>query len=533
MSKKVVRVGIIDDEQVEYDVHLFERASTLGMDANSHTITAPSGAPFRVDSPMRAMQGGTHDRVFKLYEYLGIPLTQKNFDYSFFIANSRSSSSRLVYEGSNGFGTFPPFKLNPSSSVWEYISISIAYVLLVVFSFGLRVLPKGSTKIDDWELGDLEKVPFVRGRFLEEILVPLFACVCTADVGKIKQLPLRCVTDYIADTFLTPHFVTTNGVQDVVSNLLSSFPESHIHLKEAGTVINISSSLSSSSLPSLHVTTASKEMYTFDYLVFALPAHQSLRLLGGYSKGLESNGDEKKLDSERLAALGRFEWATSLVIDHRDWRAVLPPKKDEWRDLNIALSTQNDPPPNIDDNCQPVFKSKSIMPANHVMATHILSRTHQALAEGMKSTRDLVLQTTNPTVEIEADKIIKTSWYERALVTRRSAAALEGFLIPPSSAGSKTNPSKPRIRQLLLFLLRVLFFPFFAAPRQKDRQQEGRFQGVGGIYLCGSWCGGGIPLLDGCVTSAEMVVEGIWRRDHGNTAAPRPPWEEKTMKSAD
>ncbi|KAH8914066.1 hypothetical protein BT69DRAFT_1343627 [Atractiella rhizophila] len=157
MSKKVVRVGIIgsglsglvaanllnfynkqDDEQVEYDVHLFERASTLGMDANSHTITAPSGAPFRVDSPMRAMQGGTHDRVFKLYEYLGIPLTQKNFDYSFFIANSRSSSSRLVYEGSNGFGTFPPFKLNPSSSVWEYISISIAYVLLVVFSFGLR-----------------------------------------------------------------------------------------------------------------------------------------------------------------------------------------------------------------------------------------------------------------------------------------------------------------------------------------------------------------------------------------------------------
>jgi hypothetical protein len=29
------------------------------------------------------------------------------------------------------------------------------------------------------------------------------------------------------------------------------------------------------------------------------------------------------------------------------------------------------------------------------------------------------------------------------------------------------------------------------------------------IWLCGAWAYGGIPLLEGCVGSAEIVVEGI------------------------
>jgi hypothetical protein len=37
-------------------------------------------------------------------------------------------------------------------------------------------------------------------------------------------------------------------------------------------------------------------------------------------------------------------------------------------------------------------------------------------------------------------------------------------------------------------------------------------QGVDGIWFVGSWLGEGIPLLEGCVESAEAVVESMLSR---------------------
>lgn len=48
-----------ESKEREYEVHLFEKADRIGMDAASIDVRGCDGRIHRVDSPMRAVQGGT------------------------------------------------------------------------------------------------------------------------------------------------------------------------------------------------------------------------------------------------------------------------------------------------------------------------------------------------------------------------------------------------------------------------------------------------------------------------------------------
>ncbi|GAA5990955.1 hypothetical protein JCM10908_000095 [Rhodotorula pacifica] len=77
----------------EIEIHLLDRSETIGMDTASLSVKTEDGnGTFRVDVPMRSINGGSHGRVRKLYQHLGVPLVKSDFSYSF----SRLSS------------TFPP-----------------------------------------------------------------------------------------------------------------------------------------------------------------------------------------------------------------------------------------------------------------------------------------------------------------------------------------------------------------------------------------------------------------------------------------
>ena len=45
--------------------------------------------------------------------------------------------------------------------------------------------------------------------------------------------------------------------------------------------------------------------------------------------------------------------------------------------------------------------------------------------------------------------------------------------------------------------------------------RDGWGQGLHNIWFVGSWVGSGIPLLEGCVESAEAVVEMVRLREMG------------------
>ncbi|KAG8919433.1 hypothetical protein FRC02_001677 [Tulasnella sp. 418] len=58
LSTQNGKVRTRDGELLEFEVHLFEKADQLGMDASSVSIDQGDTQKFRTDVPMRSFQGG-------------------------------------------------------------------------------------------------------------------------------------------------------------------------------------------------------------------------------------------------------------------------------------------------------------------------------------------------------------------------------------------------------------------------------------------------------------------------------------------
>ncbi|KAG6837214.1 hypothetical protein H0H93_013082 [Arthromyces matolae] len=101
-----------DTDDVQFEVHLFEKASTLGMDCSSVSVPASASDAlenaWRVDVPMRSFQGGYYPQLIALYTRLGVAFREANFTYSFSLltpashAQDRQINATMIYNGSSG-----------------------------------------------------------------------------------------------------------------------------------------------------------------------------------------------------------------------------------------------------------------------------------------------------------------------------------------------------------------------------------------------------------------------------------------------
>lgn len=274
--------------------------------------------------------------------------------------------------------------------------------------------------------------------------------------------------DYIWLTFGAKHYVCADGVASVVDALTSPLSQSSIHLGLSGTVSRLERSDKRWRLFS-----ATGDETVVDSIIFATQANHALTLLSTCSP-----------DRERDEALAAFEYCSTVVVNHFDTHRVLPSSHSDLRDLNIMLDVPTSPvtyPARKGDGTPPPYEAvPAAKDGDHIMATHVLTRTHPDLATSTphlalaeKGSEVTLLQTTNPTVVIDRSKLVSETWFERAKVTTGSRRALDGFLLP------RTGPHR------------------------------GRFQGQDGIWFCGSWAAVGIPLLEGCVVSAEAVAHAL------------------------
>lgn len=198
--------------------------------------------------------------------------------------------------------------------------------------------------------------------------------------------------------------------------------------------------------------------------------------------------------ADTITALRAFTYVRTLVVNHTDC-TVLPAQHADRRDLNLAsferARTRLEVKLDADDEAG---ASDCTMSYSNVQATHILERTHARLQQQQQAgslptpTQDgepspLLLQTTNPLVQIDPSKVLSSAWYERAAVSSESKAVLGRFLLDETGGDS---------------------------------------QGIDGVWFCGSWCAEGIPLLEGCVTSALQVVRALVEREGGRMPSELP-----------
>lgn len=185
------------------------------------------------------------------------------------------------------------------------------------------------------------------------------------------------------------------------------------------------------------------------------------------------------------------------MVNHTD--TSLPPNPLDRRDLNLASFTRADSAAQGDSTAHTVKGSG-------IQATHIISRTHPDLREHVG---DALLQTTNPLVAVREDMVLSETWYERAMVTRESQRILPRFLLKDPERVGTGRRGREGVAG-------------WVEPKESRKSGTGRgdLQGRGGIWFVGSYCAEGLPLLEGCVLSAERAVGAIARQERSTFIVP-------------
>lgn len=279
--------------------------------------------------------------------------------------------------------------------------------------------------------------------------------------------------EYIAMGLFNESYIVTQGVEAVVKQLIA--PVKNIHL---GTeIVTMEPVFKGEDDPLIRVVDANGQAYVFDHIIFATQGNQALQLIQRYRESVLAHQSEKNSRTvqrivcqleDQMNTLSRFQYDTSLVINHKD-TSLLPRDRSSWRALNLAI---------LDKSIQ-LTDTNNIIPYPHdtTMTTHILNMTHTAIGSDT-----VYLQTTNPIASPKPESILSLSWFQRATVTLDSKEALKDL--------------------------------FCSSPSNSCGKDLGDRQGKARLWFIGSYAWSGIPLLEGCVVSAEKVaVEGIGRRE--------------------
>ncbi|KAI9319092.1 hypothetical protein BX666DRAFT_1423201 [Dichotomocladium elegans] len=505
----------------QYEPHLFEKGEKLGMDAASVSIGVDNDE-FRIDVPMRSFMSGTlpldffclfakygcfvslgyYNHLIRLYDHLRIPVLPAKFSFGWYRIQSPSESisapaekvasyttniAHLTYSGSRTIGFlesagssssaeagFTGYVANIINAWYKLYIVSISYIWLMALALWLRYrghLYNSKHPVFHMTLGTWFEQNRFHPYFVHEVFVPLFAAVCTNSWKSMLDYPAADILEYMAMGLFQESYVVSGGVRKVVDSL--SDPLDHVHL---GTqIVSIRPSDTPGYVLDLH--DAQGNIYHFHHVVFATQANQASRILHGCLDHLDSTvAKHKRLADDirsSLTILDQFQYDKAIVINHTDDR-LLPHDRQAWRSLNFA---------SLDTSVRPTLPSDNIVPYPHdtTMTTHILNLTHSAFRDGST----IYMQTTNPCVSPDPAQILSKAWFERATVTLASKKAiLDGLFTPTEEADTQS--------------LRL-----------------GRCQGLSGIWFVGSYSWPGIPLLEGCVASAEMVAtQGIAKAEN-------------------
>ncbi|CAE6429681.1 unnamed protein product [Rhizoctonia solani] len=494
----------------EFDIHIFEKSSVLGMDAESLTVKVQgdsegkNGEEIRVDVPMRSIQGGPYPKLMKFYDHLGVTLKLHDYSYSFSTKGPNdlklkdsSVKTHMIYNGASGRAgvgvpstvyaaqsSAPPNMLNV---LFNFIRWMLFTLIFVIHYARLFFLSRPSSRkpttlcretLRAWTKRTAQQSFISRALgwegFVAHVIVPLFSAVCTTSVHDVWEHPVAEILDYIWLSFGTHHYHAAHGVRDIVSRLASPIPQRNIHLgAEVNALIpSVSGSTASVGFRSTHTSNSEAFIISgFSHIILATPTRHSANLIESLVSALPKQSSIRTPFEEAVRKLKLFRVYKSIVITHRD-ASVLPNHQNDWRDLNLILESSE--PVDHDEKASNV----TTLTPGCAMATHIFP-----ISSGPP-----LCQTTNPVMPVRPESILSQSTLDRSVLTVESKIARDSFC-QSSSDGEWTQGSLQGLKM------------------HETEKSSAR------IWLCGAWAYGGIPLLEGCVGSAEIVVRGILKSE--------------------
>ena len=362
-----------------FHVTLFERHGEPGFVAQSVALPeGPASAP-RIDVPLRVFYPGYYPTLTRLYGELGVASEPVSYASSFFGGDGRLFFRyRNLRVGDRSYAFLLPQDLRGSTA---------RRIVAGALRFG-RAAARAPAGGAGQTIGHFAARSGCAPEFVQGLLLPAIATVCTCPYDAANEIPADAVVGYLLRG-LTRQSVrrAVHGADEVAARLCAGIAELRCN---AG----VDAVHRGRGHDGVTLRLAGGETLDFQQVVFATQANQALKLLD----------DATPLEA---AALGGFDYREVRVLMHRD-EALLPARRADWSAVNLrVVPGQSGPESTIWIN--------AVQPALRAAAP--------------------VFQTVQPQREPRAGRLISQAQFERPVVgagSTRALAALDALHAEPA-----------------------------------------------------------------------------------------------------
>lgn len=392
----------------KYQVTLFERHADPGMGAYAVDV-GNDGKRVEIDIPLRIITAGYYHELFKLYQTLGVDIERTDHAGAFFTHTGGDVFHYKNYTlGKYSFSFLnSPKRLSRTNLMHGMAAIKFFHDIKKVDIETIKQLTFGEF-LNSW--------PQVHRSFVDHILLPMLATICTCDYDSIKQYPAAIIIDYLACGVAEEGvWKATHGVADIVARITQGYEiKTHSQISDISTTNN-----------AVKLSLTSGEDYAFDHVVIATqPQHAGPMIAAA--------------EPELAHHFQQIKFATSEMVVHRDSSIYPRP----WQEISPV--------------CYSVDKHQQ-----RPMATVCLNKSMPTVKNCLP-----VFQTWHPTIALEPSKVLASITFERPIIcfeTLQHIKEIQGSM-------------------------------------QKENNR---------IWFCGSYLGGGIPLLEAGVRSSLHIANQL------------------------
>ncbi|KAJ1887106.1 hypothetical protein LPJ66_009289 [Kickxella alabastrina] len=310
-----------------YHVELFEKGSSVGMDAASITVDST-----RIDVPFRVIIPSYYPYLTAIYKHLGIEFASADYSMEF------SSDSSSVWSYTNlTLGDFQmpvPDGLGMGDVGVTRDWMRIGYAC-IRFMRRMQTLSSGSTMKEEDEvwaslrgktIGEYLVAEGYGEDFVQLVFLPFLASMFTCSLASALQYPADTVLHFVAKAAFGARLrKARDGVQRVCQELTHNLR--HIHLNTTVDRIEIPE-------PGNITLVCQGTSHRFDALVVATPADTAAKLVAQCKVGEGLRYPPKPL----VRALRAVPYEDAHVVTHGD-KSVMPAERAQWRGVNLRTDS--------------------------------------------------------------------------------------------------------------------------------------------------------------------------------------------------
>lgn len=343
----------------KYQVTLFERHSSPGMGAYAVDV-GDDGNKVEIDIPLRVITSGYYNELFKLYQTLGVEIERTDHSGAFFT----HTGADLFHYKTYALRKYRFSFLNsPKRLSCQNIKQGLAAI-----KFFLDIKKVDLNSVSQLTFGQfLQQWPYTNSSFIDNILMPMLATICTCNYDSIKQYPASIIIGYLACGVAKEGvWKATHGVADIVQRITQGYSVTpHSDIKQVSLASN----------NKVELVLEGDKKHLFDQVVIATQPQHAGPMIA-------------ELNPELAEHFNNITFARSRMVVHRDQNIYPRP----WQDLSPV--------------CYSVNKNEQ-----RPMATVCLNKSMPSVKECLP-----VFQTWHPTIEINPQEILADVTFERPII---------------------------------------------------------------------------------------------------------------------